>query len=395
MNRRGIALMTSAHVVDDLYQGALPALLPFLVQQRHYSYTAVAGLTLAATVLSSVAQPAFGWWADRSPRRWLIPGGFLTAAVGIALAGYMPNYVLTWLVIALAGLGVAAFHPEAARAARQAAGDNNRAMSVFAVGGNGGFALGSLVATPVLLVAGLHGTALLIAPAIVMAVIIVTRLDTVLDGPRGRPARGATTAGTDDWPAFVRLTGVVIMRAILFAGVTSFIALYFIRRLDTSTGVGDSALTTYLIGGAIGTLLGGWIADRTQRLTAMRFGFAVTAPIMLGLVLAPNVPVAFVFSAFAGVGTFIPFGVFVMLGQDYLPNRIGTASGLTVGLAASVGGLFTPPLGWLADHTSLRLMLATLIVLPAIALGITFFMHDPRGSRERHTEPIELSDAAT
>ena len=118
MNRKGIALMTSAHVVDDLYQGAVPALLPFLVLQRHYSYTAVAGLTLAATVLSSVAQPAFGWWADRSPRRWLIPVGFLTAAVGIGLAGYMPNYPLTWLVIAFAGLGVAAFHPEAARAAR-------------------------------------------------------------------------------------------------------------------------------------------------------------------------------------------------------------------------------------------------------------------------------------
>ena len=395
MNRRGIALMTSAHVVDDLYQGAVPALLPFLVQQRHYSYTAVAGLTLAATVLSSVAQPAFGWWADRGPRRWLIPVGFLTAASGIALAGFTPNYGLTWLVIALAGLGVAAFHPEAARAARQAAGDNNRAMSVFAVGGNGGVALGSIVATPVLLVAGLHGTALLIAPAIVMAVLIVTRLDSVLDGhptsARGVRSRG----GADDWPAFFKLTGVVIARAILFAGVTSFIALYFIHRLKTSTGVGNSALTTFLVAGAAGTLLGGWLADRTERLTAVRIGFAVTFPMIIGLVLAPNVAVAFVFTALAGLGSFIPFGVFVMLGQDYLPNRIGTASGLTVGLATSVGGLFTPPLGWLADHTSLRLMLSTLIVLPAIGLGISLFMHDPRHTRPAHDETVELSDAAT
>jgi MFS transporter, FSR family, fosmidomycin resistance protein len=395
MNKHGIALMTSAHVVDDLYQGVVPALLPFLVQQRHYSYTAVAGLTLAATVLSSVAQPAFGWWADRNPRRWLIPTGILTAAAGIALAGFMPNYLLTWLVIALAGLGVAAFHPEAARAARQAAGDNNRAMSVFAVGGNGGYALGSLIATPVLLVTGLHGTALLIGPAIIMAIIIVTRLESVLDGPRGRNTRGAMRVGDDDWPAFFRLTGVVIARAILFAGVTSFISLYFIHRLKTSTGVGNSALTAFLIAGAGGTLLGGWIADRTQRLTAMRFGFAVTAPTMVGLVLAPNVPVAFIFTALAGVGTFIPFGVFVMLGQDYLPNRIGTASGLTVGLAASIGGLFTPPLGWLADHTSLRLMLATLMVLPAIGLGISLFMHDPRSDHETPTAAVDLSDAAT
>jgi FSR family fosmidomycin resistance protein-like MFS transporter len=109
------------------------------------------------------------------------------------------------------------------------------------------------------------------------------------------------------------------------------------------------------------------------------------------LVLAPNVALAFVFTALAGLGTFIPFGVFVMLGQDYLPNRIGTASGLTVGLAASVGGLFTPPLGWLADHTSLRLMLATLIVLPAIALGISLFMHDPRSVPESPSQPAAVT----
>jgi FSR family fosmidomycin resistance protein-like MFS transporter len=197
--------------------------------------------------------------------------------------------------------------------------------------------------------------------------------------------------GTDDWPAFLRLTGVVVTRAILFAGVTSFVALYFIHRLGTSTGVGNSALTTFLVAGACGTLLGGWIADRSARLTAMRVGFTVTVPTMVGLVLAPNVALAFVFTALAGLGTFIPFGVFVMLGQDYLPNRIGTASGLTVGLAASVGGLFTPPLGWLADHTSLRLMLATLIVLPAISLGITMFMHDPRHPAHAQPLPIEVA----
>lgn len=391
MNRHGIALMTSAHVVDDLYQGAVPALLPFLVAQRHYSYTAVAGLTLAATVLSSVAQPAFGWWADRSPRRWLIPAGIVTAATGIALAGFASSYLLTWLVIALAGLGIAAFHPEAARAARQAAGDNNRAMSVFAVGGNGGYALGSLVATPVLLVFGLHGTALLVVPAIAMAILIVSRLNVTLDGPAGARRPPIARPGADDWPAFLRLTGVVVVRAILFAGVTSFVALYFIHRLKTSTGVGNSALTTFLVAGAGGTLLGGWIADRTQRLTAVRVGFAVTMPTMVGLVLAPNVALAFVFTALAGLGTFIPFGVFVMLGQDYLPNRIGTASGLTVGLAASVGGLFTPPLGWLADHTSLRLMLSTLIVLPAIALAISMFMRDPRIADRSQPQPVEVA----
>src|SRR5664280_1876956 len=121
MNRRGIALISSAHVVDDAYQGVVPALLPFLVAERHYSYAAVSGLTLAATLLSSVAQPLFGWWTDRRPRRWMIPVGMSTAGIGVALSGLSTSYLLTWLAFALSGLGIAAFHPEGARRARRPA----------------------------------------------------------------------------------------------------------------------------------------------------------------------------------------------------------------------------------------------------------------------------------
>ncbi len=381
VNRRGVALMSSAHVVDDLYQGAVPALLPFLVAERHYSYAAVAGLTLAATVLSSVAQPAFGWWTDRRSRRWMIPAGMLTAGIGVGLAGLWSNYVLTWLVIALSGLGVAAFHPEAARAARQASGNSNRAMSLFALGGNGGFAVGSLIATPVLLLAGLRGTVLLVVPAVVMTVLLVSKLDTVLDGRAGQRRKHALPSGDDDWPAFARLTAVVVVRSVLFFGISSFLALYFIQGLGASQAAGGAALTVFLFAGAGGTLLGGWVADRWGRLMSIRIGLVLTVPGLLGLVLAPIPATALPFVVLTGVGCFMPFSVFVVLGQDYLPNRIGTASGVTVGLAVSVGGLFSPVFGWLADTTSLRFMLSTFIALPILALLLSGLMHDPAKRR--------------
>ena len=376
MNRRGIALISSAHVVNDAYQGVVPALLPFLVAERHYSYAAVSGLTLAATLLSSIAQPLFGWWTDRRPRRWMIPAGILTAATGVASVGLFSSYLLTWLVIALSGLGIAAFHPEAARAARRAAGNSNRAMSVFALGGNAGFALGSLITAPVLLLAGLRGTVLLIVPALVMVVILVTRLTTILDRP-GQRRTATLPTGVDDWPAFLRLTSVVVVRAVLFFGLTSFLALYFIHELGASPGVGGASLTLFLVAGGIGTLLGGWVADRHGRLTSIRLGFVLTAPAMAGLVLSTSLPLVLVFVALTGIGTFMPFSVFVILSQDYLPNRIGTASGVTIGLAVSIGGLFSPLLGWLADSTSLRFTLSTLIALPILALLLSALMHEP------------------
>jgi MFS transporter, FSR family, fosmidomycin resistance protein len=142
MNRRRLATLTASHLIDDLYQGAVPALVALMVLARGYSYAAATGLTLAATVLSSVAQPAFGLLTDRRPMRWLLPSGLALAGIGIGLSGMSDDYALTWAAIALSGLGVAAYHPEASRAARGAAGGTAVGMSWFALGGNIGFAAG-------------------------------------------------------------------------------------------------------------------------------------------------------------------------------------------------------------------------------------------------------------
>lgn len=377
VNRRGVALMATSHVVDDLYQGVVPAMLPFLVAERHYTYAAISGLTMAATVLGSVAQPMFGWAADRRPRRWLIPVGVVVAAVGVALAGLADNYVLTWTAIAVSGLGIAAFHPEAARAARQAGGDSIRAMSVFALGGNVGFALGPLVATPVLLATGVRGTPLLVLPAAVMAIMLARRLGRVLDGRPGDQRTSRLPTGDDDWPAFAHLTAIAIVRSVLFFGLTTFLALHFVHDLGASNADADAVLTTFLVAGAVGTLLGGWLADRTDRLMCIRAGFAMAVPLLVLLAVASSKPVAIALVVLTGIAVYLPFSVFVVLGQDYLPNRIGTASGVTIGLSVSVGGLAAPVLGALADATSLRTVLAALVGLPVIGLAVATRLHDP------------------
>jgi FSR family fosmidomycin resistance protein-like MFS transporter len=387
MNRPGVALMSVAHGVDDLYQGIVAALLPFLVVERHYTYAAVSGLTLAATVLSSVAQPAFGWLTDRRPRRWMIPAGMTVAGLGVGAAGLFSSYLLTWLMFAASGLGIAAFHPEAARAARQAARNSTRAMSVFALGGNVGYALGPLLATPVLLITGVRGTPLLILPVLVMAALLVARLGRVLDGRPGQRRISALPVGIDDWPAFARLTAVVVVRSVLFFGLTTFLALHFIRDLGASTAEADAVLTTFLVAGAAGTLLGGWLADRAGRLICIRVGFALAIPAVLGLALATSRPLAIALVAVTGVALYLPFSVFVVLGQDYLPNRIGTASGVTVGLAVSVGGLAAPALGVLADATSLRTVFALLVLLPIIALALSTLLHNPTNRSHSGTAP--------
>jgi len=118
---RLVWLLSAGHTVDDLYQGAVPALIPFFVAARHWDYAAASGITVAATLLSSVVQPVFGVLTDRLRLPWLVPLGMSVAGAGVGLSGLGHSYVLTWLAIALSGLGVAAYHPESARLARAAA----------------------------------------------------------------------------------------------------------------------------------------------------------------------------------------------------------------------------------------------------------------------------------
>ena len=380
-----LALLSATHVVDDLYQGAVPALLPFLALDRHYSYAGLTGITLAATFLSSAIQPAFGVLTDRHRVGWLVPAGLLVAGLGVGLSGLGGSYLVTWLAIALSGVGVAAYHPEAVRTARGIAGDSTQAMSWFSVGGNAGIALGPLLVTPVLLATGLRGTPLLALPAVLMAALLAIRRPWRRTGAARHGARPERAAGgqaaaprVDDWRSFARLTTVVTARSIAYFGVASLLALFVIRRFHEPTAVGSAALTAFVAAGAVGSLTGGWLADHWQRVATVRLGYACAIPALILLAVAPDAGLAFGAAVASGLTLFMPFAVQVTLGQDYLPNRIGTASGVTLGLAISIGGLAAPLFGFLADSYGLRLTLAALACFPAISLALAFRLREPR-----------------
>ena len=155
---KSIALLSAAHLTDDVNQGVVPAMLPFFIASDHLTYAAAAGLILAQTLSSSVVQPLFGMLADRRPSPWLIPVGLSFAGIGVALAGLAPTYALIFAAIALSGFGISAFHPEAARRVRYLSGSRQATtMSLFTVGGMAGFAIGPLMITPVLISFGTHG----------------------------------------------------------------------------------------------------------------------------------------------------------------------------------------------------------------------------------------------
>jgi MFS transporter, FSR family, fosmidomycin resistance protein len=371
-------LLVVGHGVDDLYQGAVGALMPFFVAAHHWSYAAVSGLTLAATLVSSAAQPLFGIATDRRAKPWLVPAGMGLAGAGIGVAGLPSAYLMIWLTVAASGLGVAAYHPEAARLARAAAAGSHVAMSWFSVGGNAGFALAPLLVAAVVGPLGLGATPLLAVPALACAALTALTLRRWAAAGPAAPARGgrATARAADDWRTFSLLTAVIVCRSVITFSLGTFLALSVQHRMDGSKLAGELALLTLYASGAVGTMIGGRLAQRVPRVRVLRASYAVAVPAVLAVPYAPG-PLAFPVVAVAAVALYMPFSLHVTLGQDYLPGRVGTASGVTLGLAVSVGGLATPGIGLLADASSLRTALAVLAAFALVAAAVSLTLREP------------------
>ncbi|WP_443033942.1 MFS transporter [Streptomyces sp. CA2R106] len=361
-----------AHAVDDLYQGLVPATVPYFVLDRHYGYVAASGLTLAATLGSSVPQPFIGLAVDRMRLGWLAGAGVALAGIALGLSGVVPSYAAVWCLIMLSGLGIAMFHPAAGKSAREDAGDSAAAMSVFAAGGSVGFFLAPVLATPALIAWGVGATALFIPPAVLTGYVLLRHR-----ARRAPSASAASGGGVDRWGPFAALTCVEVVRSVAFFGVNTFIELYWIRHLHASRGLAGAALTGFLAGGVGGTLLGGRLADRIGMVRTVQAGGALALPMLAGLLLAPGSIAPLLFAVLTGVCLNLPFAVLVKLGQDYLPTRPGTAAGVTLGLGVSVGGLLSPLLGLVADAHGPRGALTALLVVPPVALALGLLLPEP------------------
>ena len=319
-----VRVWAAAHAVDDFYQGLVPAMIPFFILERQYSYVAASALAMAATLGSSLPQPVLGVLADRRTSPWTAPAGLALAGTAAGLAGVLPGYPAVWVLLLASGLGVALFHPAAGRDARRDAGDSTTAMSIFAAGGSVGFFLAPALATPVLVRYGVAASVVFVAPALAMAAVLLRHQR------RRLAALGASAvrAGLDRWGPFALLTGVGIVRSIGSFGMNTFIAMYWISHLGASPGMGGAALACFLVGGVLGTLAGGRIGDRFGLVRAAQWGGLVAIPAFVAVRLCEDPWLALPLVMLAGVATNIPFAVLVKLGQDYLPSRPGSAVGV-------------------------------------------------------------------
>jgi FSR family fosmidomycin resistance protein-like MFS transporter len=378
-NYRLLGLLALGHLVIDTNQGSLPALLPYLKAMLGLSYTATGVIVLMANITSSLIQPVFGFLADKTARRWILPLSVLLSSVGIALSGVAPSYHVLLALVMIGGFGVAAYHPEGYRTATQVAGERKATgVSIFSTGGNIGIAVGPPLMTGLLVSFGLPGTLGMLGPGLLVAALLMA----VLPGlSRPLPSRigSATLAPKTMVGGMSLLILVVAIRSWTQLGFTTYMPFYYLEVLHGDPRMVGTLLAVFLGAGAAGTLAAGPISDRVGHRRYMVSVFFLAPPLAVAFLLASGIWI-FVLLAALGFVLVSTFTVTVVLGQAYMPRNLGMASGLIVGFAIGAGGVGATALGWVADNWGLSSALWISALTPILGCALSLTLPEPRSS---------------
>lgn len=375
-------LMMVAHLCDDLNQGALVAVIPFLVLHNGYSYAEVTALLLASNAASAIIQPLFGWLGDKKPRPWLMALGIFLAGIGMAGVGVLPSYPLIMASAMLSGIGVAMFHPEGGRLGNLTAGEQKgKGMSIFAVGGKLGFTFGPLVATAAITLWGLPGTLIFIIPSTLCAAVLLSQNKALLGFSNPDKGSSADNLYKDNWVGFGFVMGAISCRSIMYYAFLSFIPLFLVYNLGQEEAFASSVISLFALVCAVGTITSGWAGQALGAKKLIIVSYACVAVEVIIFAFNGSLIIALILIALLALTCDISYPSAVAMGQSFVPHHLGMASGLSFGVMVCIGGLMTPVFGLIGDYFGLQVVMLCVTAIAILGIAITLFIPKNRPMR--------------
>lgn len=385
--------LSIGHLVVDLGQGILPVLTPLLAESFHLSYFQVGIIALAFTFTSAIIQPVFGVLSDRYSMPWLMPLSLFLSGFGLAMTGMVHSFGLLLVAVLLSGIGVAGYHPEGSKLAHFLSEDSKAgaSMAVFSVGGNLGFGLGPMLAVFALSFAGLKSIQGVMIPGVLAAVLFLFLLPKykaiLAEKTHSHKKHGKKSVSNKNMiGSLIILMLYVTIRSWIQSGIIYFIPFYF----PSFKGIAEPEylVSTFLIAGAVGTILGGPFADRFGGKNGMLVSMIVCL-ITLYPFIHLNSAVLPVLAFIVGAALISTFSTTVVFGQRLLPNNIGLASGMLLGFGVGMGSIGVTLLGAIADHVGLPFIMNVISVLPVLGIILAVALPDVRA-----TEPALTLDVS-
>lgn len=366
-----ILSVSLAHMLNDWYMNYIQTLLPFMVAAG-LSVSKGAFLVSAFSVTSSLLQPVTGYLVDQKNQRWPVYLGTLWMAVLLSLVGIIGNYPLLFLTVALAGIGTAAFHPQASAMVTAVSGEKKGfSQAFFITCGNLGWALTPLIVVPFTQKYGMELTPIFVVPGIIVALLLWFTAPTVAARTRKPAPPPLLSVLRPAWAELTKVVSVVAFRSLTYFSMVAFLPLYLQHR-NVQLITGSRLLFVMLSAGAMGGLAGGYLSDLFGRKSVIVGSLLLTSPLFY-IFLHATVSPSYLLLALAGAALLASFSVTVVVAQEIISQNAAMAAGLMLGFGIGIGGLGVGLMGILVEHFGIDRAMNWLIWLPLLAglLGLS------------------------
>lgn len=366
-----LAVLSLGHMVIDAYSSSYAPVLAILRERFALSFAQVGWGAAVFSFSASILQPLYGILSDRTRSAVIIVAAPAVAAIGLGAVPLVDGYPAMLALLFVAGVGIAAFHPQGASQAADALPHRpSLAMALFIGAGNVGFAAGPALLAWAYATWGWDGLWRVGVPGLLTTLLLVPmaparRHETSRD--RGR-ARDALLAR---WRPLVLMYLFVVVRGVVQLIFVGFLPLYLIDA-GMSVEVAGVALSLFLAAGSLGSVSGGILGDRRGERAVIRLSMAGSLPLFAVAFLLPSViaQVAALSAAFFVLLFSNPLTV--VLAQSWVPHHRSTVSSLLMGFAWGIGGVVAPLFGSVADIYGLGPSLALIGLMPAFGIALAW-----------------------
>lgn len=361
---RKIASLSLAHLLNDWYMNYIQTLLPFLVAAG-MGVSKGAFLISVFTITSSLLQPVFGYLVDQKNQRWMVYAGTLWMAGLLGLVGIFKSYPVLLLTVSLAGLGTAAFHPQASAMVTIVSGERKGFFqAVFVAAGNIGWSLTPLMLVPFVQTYGLGMTPLFILPGLLVAILLWFSAPKDIAGAKANPPPLMPILRAT-WPELTKVVLVVAFRSLAYFGLVALLPLY-LQHKNISLLAGSRLLFIMLFAGAMGGIAGGYLSDLFGRKTVVVGSLVISSPLFYCF-LNTSGPLSYILLALAGATLMASFSVTVVVAQEVISKNAAMAAGMMLGFGIGIGGLGVGLIGMVAERMGITYAIYLLIWLPLLA----------------------------
>jgi MFS transporter, FSR family, fosmidomycin resistance protein len=382
-----ISVSTISHFVIDLYPAFIVGIIPLIVLKFNLSIFQVSVMSAITLIANSLTQPLFGFLSDKNGMKNYMTYGVLAAAVFLSLSAVAPNYYIILILLFLGNIGVSAFHPPSAAIGAQYQGRKKGfGNSIISLGGNAGYAVGSLFFILIINKIGIEYSPLAMIPGIIITILLFKVLTAYKPGKKSAQSDTREKSVTRFKLRKEKVLHIFLVwiasfsRDVLWVGLLSFMPLYFSKNHVDIIHISLILLAFGLVGG-LGGIFSSFFSDKLNRNVLIQIAYAIMVPLVF-FIFKSNILVSIFLFILSGFFLISSVPLCISMSHEIFPRNLSLASSLVMGLSSGSAGITIMFFGKLADKIGIEKTIYFILIFPVIALIAMFFMpYAERNSR--------------